>query len=996
MISRKFINIFSLLFIISLAWFLSPQEALAETRNSKVWPAKEMSVAPNKIWTIRFNSDLTSEKASDSIIVTDSEGNEVNVKITQVDRKAISIEPPIGGYFPGELYDLSISDSLKSNSNQPLRQPISMKFKIDRNETLEMEFNKQVIEVENENVTMEGPDTLTINNTALDEPLVNGDIIKLPPSEENPLGLVKKVISKNENENTTTIETVTPEVNEIFSDLEVYQKVPITAEHISDVPEQISIRNVKILQSSSKDSVRTDATFEPIPNIKAKWDSGIEVEFNHFLVKTKSGLPIYLDGKLIYKAPVAEFDHKLKKGKLERFNVELMTVTEEQLTVSLGVRGDFSLEDIHKQLKREDFESTVKVGNVTVPIGSTGLGAVVELGFFLQGDFKGDVFATVSRNTELTLGAIAENGNVTPIFNYEPDLGFKLGGRGEAKVETGGYLNVYLVFANILQGGLNNRIGLYSDLKSQAAIGTHVEYDLDEGFDLDPSLACYKYEPGSFIDSTIFAEIELGWFNYEETLLQVTFFEDKNPFDSYVQNNCKELESLFVLEEMIVEPGELKEVFVVGQYYDHYDLLQNYEDLKQNGKWKYIKLESSNPAIVKVVNGRYIQVDPRAVDGDRASIKVTYQEEDIVKTEEISIVIHSDIPTIEQMKKMAESIGYDISRILISGWEDNDDYSQDDFSTLEDDLKEVVTEDYMFGTLKPYYEHDMCYACDSGMFPFSVATDLLFEVLESSSEKLVIKTAELGNELNSGGLITYTFKKQNDKWLLDDYRFQVFSAVNKLGVTAEQAEQYLESYYTNTRYYNYNEVSAAFAYSGTETSYDWYTDSYYLRTYYVLEVDTDKDQFKVKFYSDDGFFYTNEFWEFSSLSTDQIEKEQVNIIELLPNGQLLVEKDGQQMNVHINNIKLASQDELRELLTNAEKIELEFDIIQRDSKGNLLAYVYADGTLVNEWLIQNGYAHLHHIHANTRYMEQLVESQKEAKASKLGLWENSEYSFDRY
>ncbi len=38
-------------------------------------------------------------------------------------------------------------------------------------------------------------------------------------------------------------------------------------------------------------------------------------------------------------------------------------------------------------------------------------------------------------------------------------------------------------------------------------------------------------------------------------------------------------------------------------------------------------------------------------------------------------------------------------------------------------------------------------------------------------------------------------------------------------------------------------------------------------------------------------------------------------------------------------------------------VRLEFDVQQRDSYGRLLAYVYLDdGTFVNAWLVEHGYA----------------------------------------
>ncbi|MEZ2459447.1 thermonuclease family protein [Salinicoccus roseus] len=78
----------------------------------------------------------------------------------------------------------------------------------------------------------------------------------------------------------------------------------------------------------------------------------------------------------------------------------------------------------------------------------------------------------------------------------------------------------------------------------------------------------------------------------------------------------------------------------------------------------------------------------------------------------------------------------------------------------------------------------------------------------------------------------------------------------------------------------------------------------------------------------------------------------------------------------------------KELLEEAEEIEVEFDVGPRqDHYGRYLAYVYADGEMVNEILVREGLAEVEYINPpNTTHLDQLEEAEQEAEAEGLGIW----------
>jgi micrococcal nuclease len=70
----------------------------------------------------------------------------------------------------------------------------------------------------------------------------------------------------------------------------------------------------------------------------------------------------------------------------------------------------------------------------------------------------------------------------------------------------------------------------------------------------------------------------------------------------------------------------------------------------------------------------------------------------------------------------------------------------------------------------------------------------------------------------------------------------------------------------------------------------------------------------------------------------------------------------------------------------SRRVGLEFDVQRVDQYGRLLAYVYADGEMYNEDLLEAGYAQTYPFSPNTKYASRFAEAQEEARAGGLGIW----------
>lgn len=87
----------------------------------------------------------------------------------------------------------------------------------------------------------------------------------------------------------------------------------------------------------------------------------------------------------------------------------------------------------------------------------------------------------------------------------------------------------------------------------------------------------------------------------------------------------------------------------------------------------------------------------------------------------------------------------------------------------------------------------------------------------------------------------------------------------------------------------------------------------------------------------------------------------------------------------------AARDALRRLLPQGSAARLEEDAAPTDRYGRVLAWVWSDAGLVNEALVRGGWAVLYTVPPNVKYASRVERAQKEARASRAGLWNGSAF-----
>lgn len=73
-------------------------------------------------------------------------------------------------------------------------------------------------------------------------------------------------------------------------------------------------------------------------------------------------------------------------------------------------------------------------------------------------------------------------------------------------------------------------------------------------------------------------------------------------------------------------------------------------------------------------------------------------------------------------------------------------------------------------------------------------------------------------------------------------------------------------------------------------------------------------------------------------------------------------------------------------LVEGKEIQLEKDVSETDKYGRLLRYIWLEDTLINEYLVRQGYAHIDTYPPDVKYQAKFLEAEKLARNENKGLW----------
>lgn len=142
----------------------------------------------------------------------------------------------------------------------------------------------------------------------------------------------------------------------------------------------------------------------------------------------------------------------------------------------------------------------------------------------------------------------------------------------------------------------------------------------------------------------------------------------------------------------------------------------------------------------------------------------------------------------------------------------------------------------------------------------------------------------------------------------------------------------------------------------------------------------------------------------NGISTDNVDKDTVTLLKCVDGDTAHFKRGNQDLKVRFLAINTPESTTKKEFygkeasnyvcnkLTNATKIELEYDSKsdKLDKYGRTLAWIIVDNENLQLDLVKNGYAEVKYIYGDYKYLNELKSLEKEAKAKKIGMWQNYE------
>jgi micrococcal nuclease len=87
-----------------------------------------------------------------------------------------------------------------------------------------------------------------------------------------------------------------------------------------------------------------------------------------------------------------------------------------------------------------------------------------------------------------------------------------------------------------------------------------------------------------------------------------------------------------------------------------------------------------------------------------------------------------------------------------------------------------------------------------------------------------------------------------------------------------------------------------------------------------------------------------------------------------------------------------STNALKALLRIGDTVQLEGDVAPKDRNGRVLAYVWANGRMVNWVMVRSGWTAAFTVPPNVQYVDALRDAQTKARTERLGLWKSDGFS----
>lgn len=571
------------------------------------WESKD-NVPLDKTWTIEFNQVVDEESIQgESIFIENAQLEKIEneISIDESGNKVV-IKPPTEGYQSDETYTLYINSQISSYSESFLKQPIKMKFSTistippfeprdDSSNTVEV---TEAVEEVAESSFLTIAESYVQLEEADAQQLETGDIFFLPATEESPFGQARKVTKKTNEDGIVTVHTEKPALEEIISDMDLSQTIPVSAEDFIINPELVDDSGE--FQMASKNGCKKKGSIE----ICTTKNGDVSIKLKDLKLKE---IHTALNGELELISPHVNVDIESKKFlglpyKFEFNRIEF--VAEEKL--------DFQL---HSELSGAKSE-TIELASVPVPFAGfpkAGVNVVISLTVSANGKVSLDYSLEQSFSIKAGVKNNKDREKLEPFSDIDFTFNQDLDLQGEANLDIGLESGVYLLVGDISLVDLTVTVAAENELKGKMV-------DLSDNDEFNPS-GCFR------LDSQVYAigefsfgeEIDTKWFGKVGKEYQADLFNKK--LFSGELGNCSYSSLQLIPKVKSLEPGKEGVFEVSGK-------VQNFDRTLKNLTIpsEYVTFTSKNTDLITInENGTY-KVSPNAKHGDKATLKVVYTD----------------------------------------------------------------------------------------------------------------------------------------------------------------------------------------------------------------------------------------------------------------------------------------------------------------------------------------------------------------------------------
>lgn len=426
------------------------------------------------------------ENNKDSYKLTDEDGKKVSSEI--IKKKDNYYIKSKNSYEDGKTYNLELTDN--TFNEKTLRETNKIQFKIEEKEKQEYELSDNTIYINQKNIDVIDDNTIKINK---------GNVKK------NQIILVKdndKVVNAYKitelNNDTASVET--PEIAEIYDELDVYieDKIDFSKLEINkNLGDQIaeSVKKSTLIQYLVRDVYALDVINDKNLKISYENDNGVfkanvTVKFKAD-GKDKIGIEALKQHDLTLNFSFElSADYIAKIDKDNAFNFDMAVSKKSAVNIKLtssnpylsGIQGisdeeySKSIEEIVKKLQKEVpdvSKNSINIGAVEVPTNVPLLNVYMDVYFQCQLEIQTNLNVSTTEETIEHIGFVIGKDETKAYKNLSKDegkFGITILGKEEIRVGVGLDVGVSFINKNIAHAGIGLEIGAYQEAFATATL----------------------------------------------------------------------------------------------------------------------------------------------------------------------------------------------------------------------------------------------------------------------------------------------------------------------------------------------------------------------------------------------------------------------------------------------------------------------------------------------------------------------------------------------